>query len=81
MVRGAVSYVIVFVITAVLIQVFTPFPAATWLGHLIAQLAATAPLLFIIVATVAAATVYVLFKLRKRAPRANITSPPIPSVR
>jgi hypothetical protein len=80
-VRGAVSYVIVVVITAVLIQVFTPFPAATWLSHAIAQLATMAPLVFATVATAAAATAYVLFKLRKRAPRANITSPPIPSVR
>jgi hypothetical protein len=81
MVYGAVSYVIVVVFTAVLIQVFTPFPAATWLGHVIAQLAATAPLLFVIVATVAVATAYGLFKRRKRAPRANIAGPPVPSVR
>jgi len=80
-VRGTMSYVIVVVILAALIQVFTPFPAATRLGHVIAQLAATAPLLFIIVATVAAATAYVLFKRRKRAPRANIEGPPPPTLR
>jgi hypothetical protein len=80
-VRGAVSYVIVVVIMAVLIQVFTPFPAASWLGHLITQLAAMAPLLFIIVATVAAATAYSLFKRRPSAPRANLASPPLPSIR
>jgi hypothetical protein len=81
MVRGTISYVIVVVIAAVLIQVFTPFPAATWLSQLIVRLAVAAPLLFIIVATAAAATVYGFVKLHQRAPRATIPSPPIPSVR
>src|ERR1700730_710041 len=80
-VRGTISYVIVVVIAAVLIQVFTPFPAATWLTQLIVRFAVAAPLLFIIVATAAAAMVYGFVKLRRRAPRANIASPPIPSVR
>jgi hypothetical protein len=74
MLRGTISYVIVVVIVAVLIQVLTPFPAATWLSQLIVRLAVTAPLLFIIVATAAAATVYGFVKLHQRAPRATIAS-------
>jgi hypothetical protein len=35
MLRGVVSYVAVVLIAAVLLQVFTPFPALTWLGKLI----------------------------------------------
>ena len=72
MVRMGMSYVIFVVVAAVLVQVFTPFPAVTWLGQLIARLAGSAPLLFIIVATAAAATVYGFVKWRRRAPRANI---------
>src|SRR5664280_381946 len=34
MVRGAISYVAVVLAAAVLLQVFTPFPVLTWLGHL-----------------------------------------------
>jgi hypothetical protein len=78
MLRGTVSYVIVVVIAAVLIQVFTPFPAATWLSQLIVRLAVTAPLLFIIVATAAAAMVYGFVKLHRRAPRATIAPPQFP---
>ena len=81
MLHGTISYVIVVVIAAVLIQVFTPFPAATWLSQLIVRLAVAAPLLFIIVATAAAATVYGFVKLHQRGPRATIARPPIPSVR
>jgi hypothetical protein len=81
MLRGTMSYVIVVVIAAVLIQVFTPFPAATWLSQLVVRLAVAAPLLFVIVATAAAAMVYGFVKLYQRGPRATITSPPIPSVR
>ena len=80
MVRGTISYVIVVVVAAVLIQVFTPFPAATWLSQLIVRLAVSAPLLFIIVASAVAATVYAFVKLQQRVPRATITSAPIPSV-
>jgi hypothetical protein len=29
-----ISYVVVFVGIAILLQVFTPFPVLTWLGHL-----------------------------------------------
>jgi hypothetical protein len=32
--RGAMSYVIVVVVAAVLLQMFTPFPVLTWLGKL-----------------------------------------------
>jgi hypothetical protein len=32
--RGAISYVAVIVVAAVLLQVFTPFPVLTWLGEL-----------------------------------------------
>jgi len=32
--RGAISYVVLGLITAVLLQVFTPFPVLTWLGEL-----------------------------------------------
>jgi hypothetical protein len=35
MLRGAISYVAVVLIAAVLLQVFTPFPILTWLGKLI----------------------------------------------
>jgi hypothetical protein len=35
MLRGVISYVAVVLIAAVLLQVFTPFPALTWLGKLI----------------------------------------------
>jgi hypothetical protein len=80
MVRGTISYVIVVVIAAVLIQVFTPFPAALLRDRQVV-FAVAAPLLFIIVATAAAATVYGFVKLHQRAPRATIPSPPIPSVR
>jgi hypothetical protein len=72
MVRGTISCVIVIVVAAVLIQVFTPFPAATWLSQLIVRL--SAPLLFIIVATAAAATVYAFVKLQQRVRRATIKS-------
>jgi hypothetical protein len=34
MFRGVMSYVTVVLIAAVLLQVFTPFPALTWLGKL-----------------------------------------------
>jgi hypothetical protein len=34
MLRGMISYVVVIVIAAVLLQVFTPFPALTWFGEL-----------------------------------------------
>jgi len=34
MVRAMISYVVVFLLIAVLIQVFTPFPTLTWLGAL-----------------------------------------------
>jgi len=34
MLRRVISYVSVVLVTAVLLQVFTPFPALTWLGHL-----------------------------------------------
>jgi hypothetical protein len=34
MLRGVMSYVTVVLIAAVLLQVFTPFPALTWLGKL-----------------------------------------------
>jgi len=34
MLRGVISYVAVVVIAAVLLQVFTPFPALTWFGEL-----------------------------------------------
>ena len=33
--RGAISYLIVIFIAAVLLQIFTPFPVLTWLGKLI----------------------------------------------
>ena len=33
--RGAISYVAVVLIAAVLLQVFTPFPVLTWLGKLL----------------------------------------------
>jgi hypothetical protein len=72
MLRVGMSYVIFVVVTAVLVQVFTPFPAVTWLGQLIAHLAVSAPLLFIIVATAATATLYVFTKRLRRSPRANI---------
>jgi len=81
MLRGTMSYVVVVAIAAVLLQVFTPFPAATWLSQLIVRLAVAGPLLFIIVATAAAAMVYGFVKLHRRGPRATIASPPIPSVR
>ena len=32
--RGVISYVAVFLVAAVLLQVFTPFPVLTWLGEL-----------------------------------------------
>jgi small-conductance mechanosensitive channel len=32
--HGVISYVVVFVGIAILLQVFTPFPVLTWLGHL-----------------------------------------------
>jgi hypothetical protein len=32
--RGAISYVVVVLVAAALLQVFTPFPALTWLGEL-----------------------------------------------
>jgi hypothetical protein len=35
MVRGALGYLVVFIIVVVLLQVLTPFPALTWLGELI----------------------------------------------
>ena len=35
MLRGAISYVVVILVAAVLLQVFTPFPILTWLGKLI----------------------------------------------
>jgi hypothetical protein len=38
MVRGAIGYVTVIVTAAILLQVFTPFPALTWLGQLIIML-------------------------------------------
>jgi hypothetical protein len=60
------SYVIFVLGTAVLLQVFTPFPAVTWLERLIVGLAVSAPLLFIIVATTAAAMVYGFVKWRRR---------------
>ena len=66
------SYVIFVVVIAILVQVFTPFPAVTWLGQLIARLAVSAPLLFIIVATAAAATVYGFLKWLRQAPRVQI---------
>jgi hypothetical protein len=72
MLRVAMSYVIFVVFTAVLVQVFTPFPAVTWLGQLIARLAVSAPLLFMIVATAAAATAYGFLKWLRQAPRAQI---------
>jgi hypothetical protein len=72
MFRVVISYVIFIVVTAVLIQVFTPFPAVTWLGQLIARLVVSAPLLFIIVATAAAATVYGFLKWIRQASRAQI---------
>ena len=72
MVRMGMSYVIFVVVIAILVQVFTPFPAVTWLGQLIARLAVSAPLLFIIVVTSAAATVYGFVKWLRRAPRPKI---------
>ena len=72
MLRVGMSYVISVVVIAILVQVFTPFPAVTWLGQLIARLAGSAPLLFITVATAAAATVYGFVKGLRRAPRAKI---------
>jgi hypothetical protein len=38
MVRGVVSYVVVVLVVAVLLQVFTPFSVLTWLGELIKML-------------------------------------------
>ncbi len=38
MLHGALSYLIVVVGVAVLIQVFTPFPVLTWLGKLVAMI-------------------------------------------
>jgi hypothetical protein len=40
MVRGALGYLVVFIIVVVLLQVLTPFPALTWLGELIKLLRA-----------------------------------------
>jgi hypothetical protein len=40
MVRGALGYLVVFIIVVVLLQVLTPFPALTWLGELIKMLRA-----------------------------------------
>ena len=68
MLRVGISYVILVVVTAVLVQSFTPFPAVTWLAQLIERLATSAPLLFIIVAT----AVYGFVKWLRRAPRAQI---------
>jgi uncharacterized protein YqhQ len=68
MVRIGMSYVIFVVVIAILVQVFTPFPAVTWLGQLIVRLAESAPLLFIIVA----ATLYGFVKWLRREPRAKI---------
>src|SRR3984893_16714532 len=68
MLRVAMSYVIFVIVTAVLVQVFTPFPAVTWLGQLIARLAVSAPLLFIIVV----ATVYGFVKWLRPGPPAKI---------
>jgi hypothetical protein len=68
MVRMGMSYMIFVVVAAVLVQVFTPFPAVTWLGQLIARLAGSAPLVFIIVV----ATVYGFVKWLRPAPRAKI---------
>jgi hypothetical protein len=34
MVRGAISYIVVFLIAAVILQAFTPFPVLTWLAKL-----------------------------------------------
>ena len=68
MVRMGMSYVIFVVVIAILVQVFTPFPAVTWLGQLIVRLAESAPLLFIIVA----ATLYGFVKWLRREPRAKI---------
>jgi hypothetical protein len=72
MLRVGMSYVIFVVVTAVLVQSFTPFPTVTWLVQLVARLAVSPPLLFIIVATAAAATVYGFVKWLRRAPRAQI---------
>jgi hypothetical protein len=36
--RGLLGYVIVVVVAAVLIQLFTPFPVVTWVGEIIAKL-------------------------------------------
>ena len=68
MLRMGMSYVIFVVVIAILVQVFTPFPAVTWLGQLIVRLAESAPLLFIIVA----ATLYGFVKWLRREPRAKI---------
>jgi hypothetical protein len=38
MLRGVISYVAVFLVAAVLLQVFTPFSALTWLGELTKRL-------------------------------------------
>ena len=71
-VRVGMSYVIFVVVAAILLQAVTPFPAVTWLGQFIAYLAISAPLLFTIVATAGALTVYGFVKWLRRTPRPQI---------